>query len=124
MIGKIKNNKQLIYTLIPLLILIITIINKIVAGKELYIDKLAYDIIVKQFRNPTLTIFMKNITKLSNTGYIIVIAIVLTLLFIFKWKQKSIAKLIPCSLIIITLMNRFQTLSKEGTKRFASSRVI
>ena len=104
---KIKNNKFIIYTIIPFLTIIIIITAKIISGKELYIDKLAHNIIVETFRNPILTTFMKNITKLSNTKYIIIIAIIITLLFIFKWKKNNIAKLIPCNLIFITLSNQF-----------------
>ena len=106
MVNKIKNNKLLIYMIIPFLTIIIIITSKIVAGQELFIDKLAHTILVEQLRSPAVTIFMKNITKLSNTGFMIIIATTLTLLFLFKWKQKNIAKLIPCSLIFITLMNQ------------------
>lgn len=106
MIQKIKNNKTLIYMMLPFLIIITLITSKIMTGRELYIDKLAHDILVKQLRTPALTIFMKLITKLSNTGIIIILATILTLLFLFKWKKTKVAKLIPCSLITITFMNQ------------------
>ena len=106
MLEKIKNNKILIYITIPFILIITIITSKIINGKELIIDKFAYNILVEQLRNPTMTIIMKNITKLSNTGYIIIIAIILTLLFLFKWKQKKVAQIIPSSLIVITLANQ------------------
>lgn len=106
MLKKIKNNKLLIYTIIPFFTIILIITNKIIIGKELIIDKIAHDIFIEQLRNPTMTTIMKNITKLSNTSYIIVIAIILTLLFLFKWKKKNIATIIPCSLTFITLLNQ------------------
>ena len=106
MLGKIKNNKILIYTIIPFFTIIIIITAKITSGKELYIDKLAHNIIVESFRNPILTTIMKNITKLSNTKHITIIAIILTILFIFKWKKNNVAKLIPSNLIFITLSNQ------------------
>lgn len=102
----IKRNKLLISIIIPFFIIIIIISSKIITGKELFIDKLAYNILVEQLRTPTMTILMKNITKLSNTGFMAIIATILTLLFLVKWKRKDIAKLIPCSLIVITLMNQ------------------
>lgn len=106
MLNKIKNNKLLILIIIPFFTIIIIITSKIINGKELFIDKLAYNILVEELRSPTMTIIMKNITKLSNTGFMVIIATILTLLFLFKWKQKNIAKLIPASLIFITLMNQ------------------
>lgn len=106
MIKKIKTNKILIYMMLPLLIIITLITSKIMTGRELYIDKLAYDVLVKQLRTPTLTTVMKLITKLSDTGIIIIIATILTLLFLFKWKKQKVAKLIPCSLITVTFMNQ------------------
>lgn len=106
MIEKIKNNKPLIYTIIPLLIIITIITSKIISGKELFIDKMAYNIIVEQLRNPTMTTIMKNITKLGDTSSMIVIALTFTLLFLFKWKRKNIAKLIPTSLLLITITNQ------------------
>ena len=106
MLEKIKNNKLLIYIAIPFLTIIVIITNKIIGGSELFIDKLAYTILVENLRNPTMTTIMKTITKLSDTSYIIIIAIILTLLFLFKFKQKEVAKLIPSNLIFITLLNQ------------------
>lgn len=106
MITKIKNNKTLIYMMFPFLIIIILITAKIINQKELFIDKFAYDILVTKLRNPTLTTFMKIITKLSDTGIILIFALVLTLLFLFKWKNKKIAKIIPCNLIMSATLNQ------------------
>ena len=105
MLTKIKNNKSLIYLTLPFLIIITIITTKIITKKELFIDKLAHDILIEQLRNPTLTIFMKTVTKLSNTTFIILISLMLTLLFLFIWKKEKIAKLIPCNLIIVTIGN-------------------
>ena len=105
MLTKIKNNKSLIYLTLPFLIIITIITAKIITKKELFIDKLAHDILIEQLRNPTLTIFMKTVTKLSNTTFIILISLMLTLLFLFIWKKEKIAKLIPCNLIIVTIGN-------------------
>ena len=105
MLEKMKNNKLLIYIMIPFLIIITIITSKILIGKELYIDKLAYNILVEGLRNPTMTIIMKNITKLSNTGFMVIIATILTLLFLLHWKQKKVAILMPCSLAFISLAN-------------------
>lgn len=105
MLQKLKNNKQLIYSIIPLTTIIIIITSKIITGKELIMDKFAHDILVKQLRSPFMTTIMKAITKLSDTTYIIIIAIILSLLFLFKWKEKNIAKLIPCSLLLVTIIN-------------------
>jgi undecaprenyl-diphosphatase len=106
MLNKLKNNRLFIFMIIPFLTLILIITGKIINGKELIIDKIAYNILVEKLRCPTMTIFMKNITKLSNTRTIIIIAIILTLLFLFKWKKKDIAILIPCSLSLVTLTNQ------------------
>ena len=105
MLQKLKNNKQLIYSIIPFTTIIIIITSKIITGKELIMDKFAHDILVKQLRSPFMTTIMKAITKLSDTTYIIIIAIILSLLFLFKWKEKNIAKLIPCSLLLVTIVN-------------------
>ena len=106
MLTKIKNNKLLIYMMLPFLLIITIITAKIVTQKELIMDKLAYTILVEQLRNPTLTSIMKLITKLSNTTFIIIFAFILSLLFLFKWKKPKVAKLIPCSLIMISSMNQ------------------
>lgn len=106
MLEKIKNNKLLIYISIPILTIMIIITNRVIVGEELFIDKLAHNILVESLRNPTMTTIMKTITKLSDTTYIILIAVILTILFLFKYKQKSVAKIIPCNLIFITLLNQ------------------
>lgn len=106
MITKIKNNKLLIAMILPFLIIILNITVKIIMKEELLIDKLAYNILVEKLRSPTLTIFMKLITKLSNTTFIVALAILLTLLFQFLWKKEKIAMLIPTNLVIIALINQ------------------
>ena len=106
MLDKIKNNKLLIYITIPFITIITIITSIIVLGNELFIDKLAYDLIVEQLRSPILTIFMKTITKLSDTGNIILIGFILTILFVCFLKQKKVAILIPCNLIVATLANQ------------------
>lgn len=106
MLEKIKKHKELLYMILPLLIIITIITSKIITKKELFIDKLAHDIFIEKLRNPTLTTIMKSVTKLSNTSFIIFIAIILTLLFLFKWNKKKIAKIIPCNLISVTLLNQ------------------
>ena len=106
MITKIKNNKLLIAMILPFLIIILNITAKIIMKEELLIDKLAYNILVEKLRSPTLTIFMKTITKLSNTTFIVALAILLTLLFQFLWKKEKIAMLIPTNLVIIALINQ------------------
>lgn len=106
MITKIKNNKKLIYISIPFLLIIALISIKIIKEQELSIDKLAYNILVMQLRGPTLTVLMRTITKLSDTTFIIILAIILTFLFLFQWKNTKIAKLIPCNLIAIAALNQ------------------
>ena len=106
MIIKIKNNKKLIYISIPFLLIIALISIKIIKEQELSIDKLAYNILVMQLRGPTLTVLMRTITKLSDTTFIIILAIILTFLFLFQWKNTKIAKLIPCNLIAIAALNQ------------------
>lgn len=106
MLTKIKNNKNLIYASIPFFIVIIIITSKILTKQELFIDKLAYTILVETLRNPTLTIIMKYITKLSDTLFIIILSVVLTLLFYFKWAKKKIAMLIPANLVTVALINQ------------------
>lgn len=106
MLTKIKNNKTLIYTIIPFLIVIALITSKILTKQELFIDKLAYNILVETLRNPTLTIIMRYITKLSNTLFIILFSLILTLLFYYKWDKKKLAILIPTNLATIALINQ------------------
>ena len=106
MLTKIKNNKRLFAIILLFFIAIAIISAKIMNGQELSMDKFAYNILVMKLRNPTLTIFMKTITKLSNTSFIIILAIILTLLFLWKWKNIQIAQLIPCNLIASALLNQ------------------
>lgn len=106
MLEKLKNNQLLIYITTLLIIVVTIIITKILTKQELIIDKIAYNILVEQLRTPTMTTFMKTITKLSNTNFMIIITIILTILFTFKWQRKNIAILIPCSLTFITLFNQ------------------
>lgn len=105
MVTKLKNNKLLISMIIMILIIIFISI-KVITQSEIYIDKIAYNIIVEQLRNPFLTNIMKTVTKLSNTSFIIFLATFLTLLFSLKWNQKKIAIIIPTSLVLITTMNQ------------------
>lgn len=93
--------------MILLLIIITLITTKIVSAKELAMDKFAYNILVEQLRNPSLTTFMKIITKLSNTSFIVSLAILLTILFHYIWKKKKLALLIPINLIIVAGINQF-----------------
>ena len=106
MLTKIKNNKRLFAIILLFFIAIAIISAKIMNGQELSMDKFAYNILVMKLRNPPLTIFMKTITKLSNTSFIIILAIILTLLFLWKWKNIQIAQLIPCNLIASALLNQ------------------
>lgn len=106
MLTKIKNNKNLIYASVPFFIVIIIITSKIITKQELFIDKLAYNILVETLRNPTLTIIMKYITKLSDTLFIIIFSLILTLLFYFKLDKKKIAMLIPANLVTVALINQ------------------
>ena len=102
----IKKNIKLISFLSIIVVLISIIICKLVLNLELFIDKIAYDVLVTELRNPTMTFIMKSITKLSDTLYIILIAILLSILFLIKCNKKEIALLIPSNLIIITLLNQ------------------
>jgi undecaprenyl-diphosphatase len=89
----------IIYTL-TLIIILISI--PIILKKELFIDKLAYNIFVKKLRNPSLTNIMKIITSLSNTTTIVIITIIL-LIFI---KNKKIAITIPINISLVAILNR------------------
>lgn len=106
MINKVKKNKIILSIILPLLLIIINIAVKISLKKELKIDALAYNILVEKLRNPTLTAFMKIITKFSNTITIILLTLILTILFQKIVKNKKIATLIPTNLVIITLINQ------------------
>lgn len=92
--------------ILPLLLIIINIASKISLKKELTIDTLAYNILVEKLRNPTLTTFMKIITKFSNTITMILLTLILTILFLKIVKNKKVAILIPTNLVIITLINQ------------------
>lgn len=106
MIQKIKNNKLLITISLLLLIVIVMITKKIALKEELIIDKLAYDILVNKLRNPNITIFMKTITKLSNTIFIIAFLSILIIIFYFILKKKKIAQLLGFNLVFIVLLNQ------------------
>lgn len=115
MLKKLKTNKLELYTIIPFLTIILIITIKIIKGKELLIDKLGHKLLVEYLRTPNITTFMKTITKLSDTSYIIIIAIILTILFLFKMKKKNIAIAIPCNLAFVTLFNQtLKTIFQRG----------
>ncbi len=103
--NKIKN-KLLLTIIILFLILIICISTKVILQKELKIDNLAYNILVEKLRNPNLTIFMLLITKFSDTITILLFTIILILFFLVTIKNKKIALLIPCNLILVVIINQ------------------
>ena len=105
MIQKIKNNKLIFIIIILLLIVISIITKKIIFKEELLMDKLAYDILVTKLRNPTITKFMKLVTKLSNTKFIIAASLILILMFYIR-KKKKISILIVINLLFIVLLNQ------------------
>ena len=105
-ITKIKNNKYILYISIPLLLIILLITSKVIAGKELYIDKLAYQIFIEKLRNDKLTTFMKLATKLSNPEVMIVIAIISILFCIKLIKNKKLSLGIILNLAGITIINQ------------------
>lgn len=107
MLKRLKDNKLLLVLIIAFLIIIINFSFKIVIQKELFIDKLAYDILVEKLRNPGLTAFMKTITKLSDTKIIVTIAIIFSILFASLWKKKRLAIIIPTNLGVVALINQF-----------------
>ena len=105
-ITKIKNNKYIIYISIPLLLIILLITSKVIVGKELYIDKLAYHLFIEKLRNDKLTTFMKLATKLSNPEVMIVIANI-SILFCTKLiKNKKLSLGIILNLAGITIINQ------------------
>ena len=105
-ITKIKNNKYIIYISIPLLLIILLITSKVIVGKELYIDKLAYQIFIEKLRNDKLTTFMKLATKLSNPEVMFVIAII-SIFFCTKLiKNKKLSLGIILNLAGITIINQ------------------
>ena len=105
-ITKIKNNKYIIYISIPLLLIILLITSKVIVGKELYIDKLAYHLFIEKLRNGKLTTFMKLATKLSNPEVMIVIAIISILFCIKLIKNKKLSLGIILNLAGITIINQ------------------
>lgn len=106
MIKKIKNNKVLVIISFLLLIVITMITKKIALKEELIIDKIAYDILVTKLRNPSLTTFMKLVTKLSNTIFIATSLLILIIVFYYILKKKKIAYLLAGNLIFIVLLNQ------------------
>ena len=105
-ITKIKNNKYILYISIPLLLIILLITSKVIVGKELYIDKLAYHLFIEKLRNDKLTTFMKLATKLSNPEVMIVIAIISILFCIKLIKNKKLSLGIILNLAGITIINQ------------------
>lgn len=103
---KIKNNRYIIYISIPLLLIILLITSKVIVGKELYIDKLAYHLFIEKLRNDKLTTFMKLATKLSNPEVMIVIAIISILFCIKLIKNKKLSLGIILNLAGITIINQ------------------
>ena len=100
MVDKIKNNKEL--TLIPILLLIITIITiKVVQNQKIFIDELGYNLIV-QNRNTFLTTIMKILTNLGDLHGIIIITI---LLLIFL-KNKIDATMPAINVGILAITNK------------------
>lgn len=105
-ITKIKNNKYILCISIPLLLVILLITSKVIVGKELYIDKLAYHLFIEKLRNDKLTTFMKLATKLSNPEVMIVIAIISIIICIKLIKNKKLSLGIILNLAGITLINQ------------------
>lgn len=105
-ITKIKNNKNILYISIPFLLIILLITSKVIVGKELYIDKLAYHLFIEKLRNDKLTTFMKLATKLSNPEVMIVIAIIFIIICIKFIKNKKLSLGIILNLAGITLINQ------------------
>ena len=105
-ITKIKNNRYIIYISIPFLLIILLITAKVIAGRELYIDKLAYHLFIEKLRNDKLTTFMKLATKLSNPEVMIIIAIISILFCIKLIKNKKLSLGIILNLAGITIINQ------------------
>lgn len=103
---KIKNNRYIIYISIPFLLIILLITAKVIAGRELYIDKLAYHLFIEKLRNDKLTTFMKLATKLSNPEIMIVIAIISIIICIKFIKNKKLSLGIILNLAGITIINQ------------------
>lgn len=90
----------------PLLLVIFLITTKVMVGKELYIDKLAYHFFIEKLRNDKLTTFMKLATKLSNPEVMVVIAIISIMICIKFIKNKKLSLGIILNLVGITLINQ------------------
>ncbi len=103
---KIKNNLYIIYLSIPFLLIIFLITSKVISGKELFIDQVAYYFFVEKLRNDKLTAFMKLVTKLSNPEVMIVIAIISIIICIQFIKNKKLSLGIILNLGGITLINQ------------------
>lgn len=103
---KIKNNRYIIYISIPFLLIILLITAKVIAGRELYIDKLAYQFFIENLRNDKLTIFMKLATKLSNPEVMIGITIISIIICTKFVKNKKLSLGIILNLSGITLINQ------------------
>lgn len=103
---KIKNNLYIIYLSIPFLLIIFLITSKVILGKELFIDQVAYYFFVEKLRNDKLTAFMKLVTKLSNPEVMIVIAIISIIICIQFIKNKKLSLGIILNLGGITLINQ------------------
>ena len=98
-----SKKKCLLSILVMLLIVVISLITyKVQNNQSLIIDNIAYNILVENLRNPTLTIFMKLVTSLINASVVIFISIVLLIVI----KPKKIAVTVPINLSIITILNQ------------------
>ncbi len=98
-----SKKKCLLSILVMLLIVVISLITyKVQNNQSLIIDNIAYNILVENLRNPTLTIFMKLVTSLINASVVIFISIVLLIVI----KHKKIAVTVPINLSIITILNQ------------------
>lgn len=106
MAAKETKIKKTYFIICPLLILITIITSKVILKKELIMDHFAYDILVKQLRNPTLTTIMKWITKLSDVATILILAFLTTIIFYKYIKNKKAAYAIPINITAMTLLNQ------------------
>ena len=66
--NKIKNNRYIIYISIPFLLIILLITAKVIAGRELYIDKLAYQIFIEKLRNDSSLRFYNQRASFCHNG--------------------------------------------------------
>ena len=98
-----SKKKCLLSILVMLLIVVISLITyKVQNNQSLIIDNIAYNILVENLRNPTLTIFMKLVTSLINASVVIFISIILLIVI----KPQKIAVTVPINLSIITILNQ------------------